>query len=118
MTLALNHTLTQTRSTKTTMALDFTNQHRIRIDGQDYPLHGFTVIPPYIQPAGIAPGVQVAMQASGPPQPQNYFFETVSFSCDLTLDGDTPYDYYSAANQPQKLKILTADLPKYRGVLQ
>jgi hypothetical protein len=100
------------------MALDFTGQHRIRIGEQDYALHGFTVVPAYIQPAGIAPGVQEAMRAAGPPQPQNYSFETVSFSCDITLDSGATYDYGSADNQPQKLKILSATHPKYRGVLQ
>ena len=100
------------------MALDFTNQHRIQIDGQDYPLYGFTVVPAYIQPAGIAPGVQEAMQAFGPPQPQNYFFETVSFGCDLSLDSGKTYNYLSADNQQRPVKILTADQRKYRGVLQ
>ena len=104
------------------MALDFTNQDRIRIDGQDFPLYGFTVHYPApavtIPPAGIAPGVEEAMRAAGPPQPESYSFETVTFGCDLTLKPGDIYEYISSDNQHRQLKILSGSHRGYRGVLQ
>ncbi len=103
------------------MATDLTSQHRIRINGQDYHLNDFKVHPAppaTITPAGIFPGVEEALRADGPPQPERYSFDTVTFGCDLTLEPGKSYDYSSPENQNRGLTILSGSLHKYRGVLQ
>jgi hypothetical protein len=100
------------------MAIDFPGQHRVRINGQYYPLYNFAVIPPYIPPAGVAPGVEEAMRAESPPQSPVSYYETVAFGCDLTLIVGQIYDHFSPENQQRRIKILTAEKQKYRGVFQ
>ena len=103
------------------MSIDFTGQHRIRIGGQDSPLYDFVVHPvpaATIPPAGIALGVEEAMRAAGPPPPQSYSVETVTFGCTSTLEHDKSYDYFSPQNQQRQLKILNETHRLYRGVFQ
>src|SRR5436309_12117520 len=99
------------------MAIYFTGQQRIRNGGQDYPLHGFTVVPAHVRPAGLAPEAEDAMRASGPPQPPVFYFETVTFSSEASFTVGETYDYISSDDKHGNLKILTADKMKYRGVL-
>ncbi|SRR6266536_2379055 len=100
------------------MKLDFTKNHRVTIDGQDYPLHGFKMHPKKTQstipPAGISREAEAAMSAETAKGAVDWSGSS-EFSCDFTLNVGEVYDYTPPSGATEKIQILDRNGHNYRG---